>query len=112
MTNYEVLMQYYKKYLVDVKGLSDSSNNHYLGGLSAISRYLTEYDKLNESVYAIDEINDLETVRDYLFNQRDFMEKDKRGNQMHRAGLKNHIRFAQGEEYSKYNVVGFKIYRS
>ena len=105
MTNYKVLEQYYRKYLVDVRGLSDSSVNHYLGALRTISKYLTGHEKLNESIFEIDEINDLEVIKEYLFNQRDFIEKDKRGNQMYSAGLNNYIRFAKGEVFSDLNDV-------
>lgn len=106
MTNYEVLKQYYMKYLIDVKGLADSSVNHYMGALRTISKYLTAHEKVNESIFEVNEINDLEEIKKYLFAQQDFMEKDKRGNQMYSAGLNNYIRFAKGEVFSDVKDAG------
>lgn len=105
MSDYNVLEKYYVRYLTEVRHASESTVNHYLGALRTISKYLIDRNKISETVYEINELSDLEIVREYLYSQPDFVEKDERGNRMYSAGLNNYIRFANGEEFSNLNGV-------
>ena len=100
MNRLNVLKEYYIRYLVDVRRLSESSVNHYLGALKTISKYLVNRDILKESIYEITQIEELEETKEYLYAQPDFIEKDRRGNRMYSAGLNNYVRFALGEDFS------------
>lgn len=99
--DYKVLKEYYVQYLKNVRLASDSTVNHYLGALKTISGYLVEKDMLTESIYELNEVSELLLIRDFLFSQDDFVEKDERGNRMYSAGLNNYVRFAEGSEFEK-----------
>lgn len=98
MSNFNVLKEYYIRYLKIIRGSKDSTVNHYLGALNIISKYLLEKNKINESIYEIEDIQELEIIRSYLYSQPDFIEKDERGNRMYSAGLNNYVRFLEGDE--------------
>ena len=100
MERNHILMTYYAKYLKEIRGLSDSSINHYRDALNYISRFLTAHGKIQESIYEIQSIDQLEILRSYLTSQPEFVALNKRGNQMYSAGLNNYIRFANGEEFN------------
>lgn len=99
MEDDKVLREYFICFLRDVRGVKMSAVNHYLGALNVISKYLVEHGKINSSIFEISDISGLEIVREYLYHQSDFVEKDKRGHQMYSAGLNNYIKFASGEEF-------------
>lgn len=99
MSDFNVLKEYYIRYLQVVRGSKESTVNHYLGALKTISEYLVEKNKISESIYEIEDLGELEIVRTYLYSQPDFVEKDERGNRMYSAGLNNYVRFAEGAEF-------------
>ena len=99
MSDFNVLKEYYIRYLRDIRGAKESTVNHYLGALNTISKYLIEKNIVSTSIYEIEEMDELEEIRSYLYRQTDFLEKDERGNRMYSSGLNNYIRFAEGEEF-------------
>ena len=101
MSDFNVLKEYYIRYLKNVRHASDSTVNHYIGALNTISKYLVIHGKVEETLYELNELNDLMLVREYLYSQPDFIIKDERGNRMYSAGLNNYIRFAEGEEFQQ-----------
>ena len=109
MSDYSILREYYKKYLTNVRGASEATVNHYLGALNTISKYLVEHKKVESSVYEINELCELELLREYLYDQSDFVAKDERGNRMYSAGLNNYIRFAEGKEFARLGDVGTQM---
>ena len=99
MQDFNVLKEYYIRYLRNVRGAKDSTVNHYLGALNTISNYLRVHNKVKESIYEIDDLDDLQIIKSFLYCQPDFVAKDERGNRMYSAGLNNYVRFAAGEEF-------------
>lgn len=91
---------YYSKYLTNVRGLSNSSVKHYIDALKNISRRLEEKGLVENDIYEIRDLNTLHSVREVLFNDADFVEMNRRGNQMYSAGLNNYCRFADGNDFS------------
>lgn len=96
----QVLMTYYIKYLKDIRGLSDSSIGHYTQALRKISSYLAEKEKIQETIYEIQDVGELEIIRTFLFNSPEFVDLDKRGHQMYSSGLNNYCKFANGEGFT------------
>ena len=109
MAHFNVLKEYYVRYLINVRGSSESTVNHYLGALKTISKYLVEHSKLEESIYEVNDVIQLEVLRKYLYAQPDFVEKDERGNRMYSAGLNNYLRFALGEDFSEFGNLRNKM---
>lgn len=98
MNHEYVLMQYYVRYLKEVRKLSDSSVGHYTQALRKISKMLVERNKIQETVYEIKDLNELQIVKEYIFQDPEFVALDTRGNRMYSAGMNNYMRFATGEE--------------
>lgn len=95
----QVLMKYYIKYLREIRGLSDSSVGHYTQALRKISAFLVEKEKIQETVYEIQDIGELDIIKTYLYNDPEFVDLDERGHRMYSAGLNNYFRFANGEGF-------------
>lgn len=94
-----VLMTYYTKYLKEIRKVSDSTVKHYQDALRYISKYLVQKEKLKQTVYEIQDIEELETIKSYLYTDPHFMALDKRGHQMYSAGFNNYFKFASGEGF-------------
>lgn len=101
MSSNYVLLEYYIKYLRDVRKVSESSINHYTGAIKLISKLLIENHKVENSVYEIKDIGDLEIIKDYLYYEPQFIDLDERGHRMYSAALNNYLKFARGEEFSE-----------
>lgn len=94
-----VLKEYYARYLIEVRGLSDSSVKHYFDALNNISRRLKEKGLVVQDVYEIADLEHLEAARKVLFEDPDFVAMNERGKRMYSAGLNNYCRFAAGEGF-------------
>ena len=101
-----ILMRYFAKYLIEIRGLKQSSVNHYFDALKHISKRLREKGIVKEDIYEITELSDLLSVKEILYKDKDFVELNERGNHMYSSGLDNYIRFAKGDDFSN---VGNKI---
>ena len=95
-----VLLTYYEKYMQDILGLSDSSVAHYTQALRKISQMLVQREKLEETIYEIQDIGELEVIKTYLFNDPEFIDLNNKGHNMYSAGLNNYLKFAYGEGFS------------
>lgn len=96
-----MLMQYYIKYLKQVRNLSDSSVGHYTQAINRISKLLRERELIQDTIYELKDIGELEVMRNYVYSDLEFIALDTRGNRMYSAGLNNYYRFALGEELFK-----------
>lgn len=94
------LKAYYARYLQTVRGLRASSVRHYLDALNNISRRLAFKELVHKDIYEITDLDYLESVRNILMADPEFIELNVRGNQMYSAGLNNYYRFASGEDYA------------
>lgn len=98
--NNQVLLTYYIRYLKEIRKVSDSSIDHYTQALRKISSMLVKRGRIEESIYEIQDIGELEIVREYLFNDIEFVELNQTGHQMYSAGLNNYYKFASGDGFS------------
>lgn len=103
MSNVYVLKEYYTQYLKKIRGNSSSTITHYISALDIISSYLTQKQKIKDSIYEITNLDDLQILKESLYNDPVFIEKDERGHRMYSAGLNNYCRFASGENFSLIN---------
>ncbi len=95
-----VLLTYYEKYLRDIRGLSDSSVGHYTQALRKISQMLVQREKIEETIYEIQDIGELEVIKAYLFDDQEFIDLNAKGHQMYSSGLNNYLRFAYGDDFA------------
>lgn len=98
--NEDVLMNYYVKYLKEIRKVTDSTVAHYQDAINYISRYLKQRGKIQRTIYEIQDIGELEIIKDDLYRDQDFANLDNRGHRMYSAGLNNYYRFATGEGFA------------
>lgn len=98
--NEYVLLTYYKKYLKEIRKVSDSTVKHYQDALKYISLYLVKKGKLKQTVYEVQDIGELEVIKTYLYSEQEFIELDKRGHQMYSAGFNHYYKFASGKGFT------------
>ena len=68
-----VLMTYYVKYLKEVRNVSNSTVEHYQQALQYISKFLVDRGKIKQSIYEIQNIDDLEILKEYVYLDPDFI---------------------------------------
>lgn len=93
-----ILKKYYANYLFNVRKLSKSSVTHYLDALNSISRRLKKKGLVKENIYEIGDLEQLNQIREILFQDPDFIEINTRGRRMYSSGLNNYLRFASGTD--------------
>ena len=94
-----ILKKYFIQYMKNIKGLSDTSVKHYIGSLRTISKFLRERNLINREVYEVIDIDRLRRLREIVYSDSDFINKNNRGKRMYSAGLNNYIAFAEGEDF-------------
>jgi 5-methylcytosine-specific restriction protein A len=99
MSDLYVLQEYYKQYLRKIRGNSLATIKHYLGALDTISDYLAKQQKIEKTIYEITDLTNLEIIKEALYNDPEFIDKDERGHRMYSAGLNNYCRFAAGDNF-------------
>lgn len=87
------------QYLKIIRGSSNSTIQHYIGALDTISSYLAAQKKIDTTIYEITDLNNLQTIKEYLYKDPVFIDKDVRGHRMYSAGLNNYCRFASGDSF-------------
>lgn len=102
ISNHEsILKEYYARYLLEVRRVSDSSVKHYFDALNNISRRLREKNLVRQNIYEIADLEQLSSIRDILYTDADFVAANQRGNRMYSTGLNNYYRFACGEGFKQ-----------
>lgn len=94
-----ILKEYYVQYLKKIRNNSVSTIGHYLSALDVISLYLVEKGQIKSSLYEIMNLENLQEIRDNLYQDHIFVSKDERGHRMYSAALNNYFRFASGETF-------------
>lgn len=94
-----VLKEYYKLYLLHVRGLKESTIRHYFNSIRTASRFLLEKNLIQHNIYEISDLQCLYRLRDILYADPEFIELDRRGNRMYSAGLNNYCHFAEGSGF-------------
>lgn len=94
------LMTYYAKYLEEIRKVSNATIKHYQQALRYISKFLVEREKIKQSIYEIQSLDELNIIKEYLYMNPDFVEQDTRGHRMYSAGFNNYLKFANGEGFT------------
>lgn len=96
-----VLLEYYIRYLRDIRKVSESSIKHYTGAINLISKVLVEQGKIEKSIYEVKDLGELEIIKEYLYREPQFIMLNERGHRMYSVALNNYYKFAKGENFSK-----------
>lgn len=99
------LKQYFIIYMKEIRKLKDKTVTNYLDAIRYISKYLVEKDVIHESLYEVTDYESLTAILGCLKNDSYFSALDKRGKQMYSSGMKNYIRFSQGNYLNPENVI-------
>lgn len=99
MSDIYALKEYYTQYLKKIRGNSSSTVTHYLSALEVISSYLAQKQRIKKTIYEITDLNNLQIIKEDLYQDPVFVDKDERGHRMYSAGLNNYYRFACGENF-------------
>lgn len=92
-----MLNEYFDKFLLSVRKVSPSSVKHYGNALRTISRFLIKLGKVEETIFEVDSISELLSLRELLKTIPEFVALDTKGNRMYTAGLNRYIEFASAD---------------
>lgn len=101
MTENYILQEYYIRYLRDIRKVSDTTIRQYQNALNNISKFLVKENKIGRTIYEVLDIDELEGLRQFLYQNVEFMAQNQRGHRMYSAGLNNYLDFANGESFAK-----------
>lgn len=99
MSETYILKEYYIQYLKKIRNNSLTTIKHYVGALDTISSYLVRKQQINSSIYEIVDLSNLQAIKEDLYQDFMFVDKDERGHRMYSAALNNYFRFASGETF-------------
>ena len=94
-----VLLTYYVEYLKKIRKVSDSTIKHYQQAMRYISKFLVEKEKIKQSIYEVQNLDELLIIKEYLYSNPEFIELDTRGHRMYSAGFNNYFKFANGKGF-------------
>lgn len=90
----DMLKEYYTRYLAINRQLSPRSVKHYLTGINTINSILKQISYPITDIYSISTIEDIENIKDLIFQNEIFIHKDSIGRRMYSAALNHFYRFA------------------
>ena len=93
------MLTYYAEYLKKIRKVSDSTIKHYQQAMRYISKFLVEKEKIKQSIYEIQNLDELVIIKEYLYSEPEFIELDTRGHRMYSAGVNNYFKFANGKGF-------------
>lgn len=92
-----LLKEYYVQYLKKIRNNSVSTINHYLSAIDVISSHLVKKQQIKSSLYEILDLSNLQIIKESLYQDIAFVEKDERGHRMYSSALNNYLHFASGD---------------
>ena len=84
------MLTYYAEYHKKIRKVSDSTIKHYQQAMRYISKFLVEKEKIKQSIYEIQNLDELVIIKEYLycwFNNSDYLQKARKYG--HFTGYKN-----------------------
>lgn len=90
---------YFRKYLENIRGVSERTIHHYYDALNHISRDLKKTGLVSDNIYEIQSVEELYKIRDCLKSDIGFLKLDSDGHRMYSSAMNNYIRFAEGFDF-------------
>lgn len=95
------LQYHFEHYIRDVRKRKESTANHYVDALNNISKRLKEMGLVEDDIYEVRDITELQRMKEVLLQDEDFVRLNSQGHSMYSAGLNNYIKFAAGVDFQK-----------
>jgi len=86
-------VDYFKKYIKDVRGVSERTAKHYISALYSINEILTEFHFPYNNLLSISHTKELEEIQAFLANNEAFHARDSLGHRMYSVAFKHYCRF-------------------
>ena len=102
------IQEYFRRYILEVKKLSLGSEYNYQRGLKKVSEYMKNMGLVEESIYEIGTIEELDMAWKKLKEDPDFAVMNKNGHRMYSSGFNCYRKFATGELFSEYSSIDVK----
>ena len=99
------IKEYFSRYILEVKKLSSSSEYNYQRGLKKVSRGMRDLGLVEDSIYEIGTIEELDLAWQTLKEDPEFSTMDKTGHRMYSSGFSCYRKFATGELFRKYSSI-------
>lgn len=89
-----MLTEYFKQYLKVTRGVSDSTIKHYITAINTINSLLSKYNFTTQNIFETKTLSNLEAIKLFLYDNKEFVTKDCTGNRMYSAAFNHFYRFA------------------
>lgn len=102
------IKEYFRRYILEVKKLSSGSAYNYNRGLKKVSQCMKEMGLVEDSIYEIGTIEELDKVWQKLKANQDFSVMDKSGHRMFSSAFNCYRKFATGDLFREYISIDVK----
>ena len=99
------IKEYFSRYILEVKNLSSGSEYNYQRGLKKVSQCMKELGLVEESIYEIGTIEELESKWNKLKANPEFIEMDRTGHRMYSSGFRCYYKFATGDMFKEHSSI-------
>ena len=89
-----MLIDYFKQYMKVTRSITDKSVGHYITGINSINALLAKYDFPIKNIFSVTSVAEVAAVKAFLETNKEFLEKDSVGHNMHSVAFKHFYRFA------------------
>lgn len=93
-----MLREVYKQYIRVSRGISERSVSHYITAVNSINSILIKNDFPIRDVFSVRSIGELESIKEFLFSNAEFLLKDSIGHNMYSVAFRHFYRFACEDE--------------
>ncbi len=91
-----MLQEYFKRY-IRLKGLSERTVGHYVTGIKSINAILEKHNFPVKNIFETQTVAELEAIKLFLQNNKEFQEKNTIGHNMYSVSLKHFYDFVCGD---------------
>lgn len=97
------LGEYYVRYLLSIRKVSEYTARRYTGALDSVSKFLKEKGIISDHIYEIVNLQELNNLVEWLLKDEEFTEWNLRGHRMYSSALKWYRDFSNGRDFESWN---------
>lgn len=100
-----MLREYFAQYLKASRNVSDVTISKYISAMGIITQILHNNGFPVNDIFEVDTVDELESLKDFIFCNKEFLIKDETGNRMYSVAFNHFYKFAcQGEIGTKKEI--------